>query len=460
MPKPLTAVLAQIAEKAPPRVILVGGSSDFLSQRAFHDIRDAIVAANPNMAMESFEPGTELAAIIDSYRTMSLFAATRLLVVPEVNAFVSAKELLSLYQKAAADWKTAKTDRKRTSAVAKLLHVLGLVGADLDLTDRQIADALGMPLDALLTDMLAFCRATGKKAGRGEDDAALLTEAIARGGADGTLLLMRTGEIPEDSATIDLIDRHGAVVVCDLTRDAFNSALQSAIEELAEEAGVRFDAKAISTLRQRLGIDRTLADKFSREVPDLRLAVSEAERLITLAGAGGRVGAEVVEGEVSALEGGARYELASLFSEGKMIEAVAKLRDLVAQARREDARASLDILYGRYLFPIADEIRQTIGILSFARVNKMDLQKTIAYNRFRETIADRLGEYLRENGIVRQKPHPFPLHKKWEAARSQNEQELFRALATIADLDVKRKSGGVPVDLGLEMFLLSRVPSS
>ncbi len=456
MPKPLTAVLAQIAEKISPKVILVGGSSDFLSQRAFHDIRDAIIAANPNMAMESFEPGTDLASIIDSYRTMSLFASSRLLIVPEVNAFVSANELLSLYQKAAADWKTAKTDRKRTSAAAKLLHVLGLVGVDLDMTDRQIADALGMPLDALLADMLAFCRTTGKKAGRGEDDAALLTEAIARGGAEGTLLLMRTGEIPEDSATVDLIDRHGAVIVCDVTRETFSTALQSAIEELAEEAGVHFDAQAITMLRQRLGIDRILGDKFSREVPDLRLAVSEAERLITLAGVGGRVGAELVEREVSALAGGARYELASLFSEGKMIEAVAKLRDLVAQARREDARASLDILYGRYLFPIADEIRQTIGILSFARVNRMDLQKTIPYNRFRDTIADRLGEYLKASDIVRQKPHPFPLHKKWGAAGGQNEADLFRALAAIADLDVKRKSGGVPVDLGLEMFLLSR----
>jgi len=164
----------------------------------------------------------------------------------------------------------------------------------------------------------------------------------------------------------------------------------------------------------------------------------------------------VVEREVTALEGGARYELASLFSEGKIIEAVSKLRDLVAQARREDARASLDILYGRYLFPIADELRQTIGIISFARANKIDLQKTMQYNRFKDTLADRLGDYLKANGIVRQKPHPFPLHKRWEAARGQSEEELFRALAAIADLDVKRKSGGVPVDLGLEMFLLSR----
>jgi DNA polymerase III delta subunit len=456
MPKPLNTVLAQIAERKPPKVILVGGSSEFLSQRAFHDIRDAIVAASPNIALESFEPGTDLGDIIDSYRTMSLFASARLLIVPEVNAFVSAKELLSLFQKAASDWKSAKTDKKRTSSAAKLLHVLGLAGADLDMTDRQIADALGVPLDALLTDMLAFCRATGKKAGRGEGDAALLTEAISRGGAAGTILLMRAGEMPDESSTVELIDRTGAVVICDVTRDSFNSALQSAIEEIAEEADVRFDAKAIAALRQRLGIERMLGDKFSRDVPDLRLAVSEAERLATLAGAGGRVGADLVEREVSAVEGGARYELASLFSEGKMLEAISKLRDLVAQSRREDTKASLDILYGRYLFPIADELRQTIGIISFARANRIDLQKPIQYNRFKDTIADRLGEYLKENGIVRQKPHPFPLHKKWEAAREHTEADLFRALAEIADLDIKRKSGGVPVDLGLEMFLLAR----
>src|SRR6266550_391106 len=241
MSKPLPAVLAQIAEKSPPRAILIGGSSDYLSQHAFRDVRDAIVAANPNIAIESFEPGTELSAIIDSYRTMSLFGSARLLIVPEVNAFVSAKELLSLFQKAATDWKSAKTDRKRASSAAKLLHVLGLAGADLDMTDRQIAEALGMPLDALLTDMLAFCRETGKRAGRGAGDAALLTEAIARGGAAGTLLLMRAGEIPEESSTIDLIDRSGAVVLCDVTRESFNAALQTAIEEIAEEADVRFD---------------------------------------------------------------------------------------------------------------------------------------------------------------------------------------------------------------------------
>ncbi|MDQ6800219.1 MAG: hypothetical protein M3041_05215 [Acidobacteriota bacterium] len=456
MSKSLPAVLAQIAAKTPPRAILVGGSSEYLSQRAFRDIRDAVVAASPNIAIESFEPGTELSAIIDSYRTMSLFSSARLLVVPEVNAFVSAKELLSLYQKAAADWKSAKTDRKRASASAKLLHVLGLVGADLEMTDREIADALSLPLDALLADMLAFCRATGKKAGRGEDDAALLTEAIARGGAEGTILLMRTGEVPEDSATIELIDRAGAVIVLDITRDNFNGALQTAIEEVSEEAGVRFDAKALSALRQRLGIDRILGDKFARDVPDLRFAVSEAERLAMLAGDGGRVTADIVEREVSMQEGGARYELGSLFSEGKMIEALSKLRDLVAQSRREDSKAPADILYGRYLFPIADELRQMIGIISFARANKIDLSKPMQYNRFKDTLADRLGEYLKSHGIVRQRPHPFPLHKKWEAARDQNEAELFRALAEIADLEVKRKSGGVPVDLGLEMFLLSR----
>ena len=457
MPKALNTVLSQIAEKKIPLVILVGGSSEFLSQRAFREIRDAVVAATPNLAVESFEPGAELAGIIDSYRTMSLFAATRLLIVPEVNAFVSSKELFSLYEKAGNEWRSAKTDRKRTTASAKLLHVLGLVGADLEMPDPAIAAALGLPLESILTDMLAFCRATGKKAGRGEDDAALLTEAIARGGAAGTILLMRTGEIPRDSATIELIDRQGAVIVCDVTRESFNAALEQAIEDLASEAEVRFDPKAIAVLRQRLGIERTLSDKFSRDVPDLRLAASEVERLITLAGSGGRVTADLVEREITAVEGGARYELASLFSEGRYIEAVAKLRDLVAQARREDARASFDVLYGRYLFPLADELRQMIAIVSFARAQRLDLRKSIPYNRFKDTVADKLGEYLKGHALVRQKPHPFPLHKKWEAAGKETEENLFRALATLADLEVKRKSGGVPVDLGLEMFLLSRV---
>lgn len=457
MPKPLQAILAAIAEGKAPRVLLIGGNSEYLSERAFHDVRDAIVERNPGISVETYEPGTELAAILDSYRTMSLFGGSRLLIVPEVNAFVSAKEIASLYDKAVSDWKTAKTDRKRSSSAAKLLHVLGVAGADLEMKDRAIADALGVALDATLTDMLAFCRTTGKKAGRGEDDAALLMEAIGRGGAAGTLLLMRTGEIPRDSATVDLIDRNGAVIVADLTREGFVSALEQAVGAISSEGNVKFDANALVRLRQRLGIDRVLADKFSKDIPDMRTALSEVERLVTLAGAGARVTADMVEREVSAVEGGARYEFGSLFSEGKILEAVAKLRDLVAQGRRDDPKMPVDMHYGRFLFPLADEVRQMIGIHSWARAQNVNLRQSMPYNRFKDTVADRLGDYLKQYGLVRQRPHPFPLHKKWEAARSTSEAELFRALAAIADLEVKRKSGGLPADVGIETFLLQRV---
>ncbi|HEX7832780.1 MAG TPA: hypothetical protein VF787_24220 [Thermoanaerobaculia bacterium] len=457
MPKPLKTVLSNIHDGKPPRVLLVGGSSDFLSEQAFHEIRDAIVAKNPSISLETYEPGTELAAILDSYRTGSLFGGSRLLIVPEVNAFVSAKEIASLFDKAVADWKSAKTDRKRASASAKLLHILGLAGCELDMQDRQIADALGVALDATLTDMLQFCRTSGKKAGRGEDDAALLMEAIARGGAAGAMLLMRTGDVPRDSTTIDLIDKHGAVVVADLTREGFVSALDQAIAAVASEANVRFEPNAIARLRQRMGIDRILADKFSKEIPALRIVVNEAERLATLAGSGGRVTPDMIDREIAAVEGGARYELGSLFTEGKIIEAISKLRDLVAQARREDPKGSSEIHYGRYLFAIPDELRQMIGIHSWAKAQNVNLRAPMTYNRFKDTIADRLGDYMKTFGLVRQRPHPFPLHKKWEAARRYSEAELFRALSEMADLEIKRKSGGLPVDLGLETFLLSQL---
>lgn len=457
MPTKLQNVLNAIGQGKTPRVLLVGGSSDFLSEQAFHEIRDAIVAKNPSISVEHYEPGSELPAILDSYRTGSLFGGARLLIISEVNAFVSAKEIASLYEKAVADWKGAKTDRKRASSAAKLLHVLGLAGVDLEMTDRVIADALGVSLDPTLTDILAFCRNTGKKAGRGEGDASMLMEAIARGGASGAILLMRTGEVPRDSATIELIDKHGTVVVADLTREGFTAALEQAIASVAAEANVRFETAAITRLKQRLGIERMLADKFSKDVPPLRLAVSEAERLATLVGEGGRVTADVVEREIAAVEGGARYELGSLFTEGKIIEAVAKLRDLVAQARREDPKSSAEIHYGRYLFAIPEELRQMIGIHSWARVNNVNLRVSINYNRFKDTIADKLGDYLKAHGLVRQRPHPFPLHKKYEAARVYSEADLFRALAEVADMEIKRKSGGLPIDVGLETFLLSRL---
>jgi DNA polymerase III delta subunit len=457
MLRSLEAVLRSISNGKPPRVILVGGTSDFLAERASTSIRNAVVAANPAISVEAFEPASELSSILDSYRTMSLFGGGRLLIVPEVNAFVSRKELSALYDKAVADWKGARTDRKRMSSAAKMLHLLGLVGADLDMNDSAIAAAVGFSLEGVLSDILAFCRASGKKPTRGEDDASMLSEAIARGGASGTLLLLRTGEIPAASATVELIDREGAVVVCNLDRDEVVGALDDEIAQLAIESGATFDQKAVARLRQRLGIERTLADKFSRDVPDIRFAVSETERLLTLVGPGGRVTPELVDQEIASVEGGARYELGSLFLEGKMIEAVAKLRDLVAQARREDPRSAVDVHYGRFLFPLADELRQMIGILSFSRIAGIDLRQPMQYNRFKDTVAERLGDYLKANGIVRQRPHPFPLHKRMEAVRKATEEQLFEGLAALAEIDIQRKSGGVPADVALESFLLSRL---
>ncbi|HEX6972916.1 MAG TPA: hypothetical protein VF147_00860, partial [Vicinamibacterales bacterium] len=95
-----------------------------------------------------------------------------------------------------------------------------------------------------------------------------------------------------------------------------------------------------------------------------------------------------------------------------------------------------------------------IGIHSWARLQNVNLRASMQYNRFKDNVADKLGDYLKANGLVRQRPHPFPLHKKFEAARMYTEAQLFAALAQMADLEIKRKSGGLPVDVGLEMFLL------
>ena len=456
MPSSLTSLMTRIASGKVPEVILVGGNSEYLADRAFQQLRDAI-SARPGVSLEAYEPGAALSSILDSYRTMSLFGGARLIVVPEVNAFVQAKELGSLFEKALTEWRTAKTDRKRGTAAAKLLHVLGLVGADLEMSDEAIARTLGTPMSPQLADMLAFCRTTGKKPTRGEDDASLLTETVARGGASGTTLLMKTAEIPADSATVDLIDRKGAVIVADLSRESFNHVLEDAIAQIADEQGVSFDSRSIARLRQRLGIERILADKFSKELPDLRATLAEVERLCTLAGKGGRVTPAMIEAELEQNEGGARYELGSLFSEGKYLEAVAKLRSLVAQGRRDDPRSAIDIQYGKFLFPLADELRQMIGIHSYAKSQGISLSKSITYNRFKDTVADRLGDYLKSHGLVKQKPHPFPLHKKWEAARTTNQRELFQQLAALAEMDVRRKSGGLPTQVALELFLLNRV---
>lgn len=448
-------LLKRIGSGEPPPVILVGGDSEFLVDSSFHAIRDALTATG--LQVETFAAGTDLGQVLDSFRTHSLFGGKRLLILPEVNAFVTRKEISSLLEKSIGDWKTAKTDRKRSSAVAKLLHVLGLAGIDLDESDTAIAESLGLKkTESAFAALLQSARDSGKRPSRGENDAAMLAEAATEGGAPGSILLMRTGEVPVDSATVAAIARGGAVVVRNLTREDFDTALSVAVNQISESAGVRFDPQAIRELRVRLGVERILADKFAKDVPDLRQALNEADRLATFVGEGGRVTLEIVRQQVVEIGGGMRWELGSLFAEGKSLEAVSKLRDLVAQAARDEGKASDDIHYGRFLFAFADEIRQLIGIHSWARMNGIDVRRGIPYNRFKDTVAEPLSEYLKSHHLVRQKPHPFALHKRFESARLHDEAALLEALDQITEIEVGRKSGGPPVDVALETFVLGR----
>ncbi|MGA7616278.1 MAG: hypothetical protein WBX15_13975 [Thermoanaerobaculia bacterium] len=456
MPTTPAKLLASIESGSIPPVILVGGDNEYLSHSAWNAIRERIVASNPDVSIEPYPEGSDLGSIVDSFRTMSLFGGQRLLLVPEVNAFVTRKELDSLLQKAVGDWTSAKTERKRTSAVAKLLHVLGLVGADLEESDDSIAEALAISRrPPALGEMLSAARSSGKKPSRGEGDAALLSEAVAHGGANGTILLMRTGEIPLDSATVAAIDRAGAVVVCNLTQEEFPKAFEEGVREIVSAMEVSIDVAAVKLLQQKLGIERVLTDKFSKEVPDLRMPLAELERLATFVGRGGRITARVVDEQIASVAGGARYEFASLYSERKPVEAIAKLRDLVAQSRRDDPNMPVDMHFGKYLFALAEEVRQLIGVRSFVRKNGIDPKRSIPYNRFKESLAPALGEFLVQHRLARQRLHPFALFRKFEAAAGFSEQQLLETLEQIAKIEVDRKSGGIGAELGLESLVLS-----
>src|SRR5687767_4549163 len=91
-----TEILRDLERGSVPPIILVGGDNEYLSDRAFSAIRRTLLESGAGRSVESFSEGADLGVVLDSYRTHSLFGGARLLVVPEVNAFVSRKELASL----------------------------------------------------------------------------------------------------------------------------------------------------------------------------------------------------------------------------------------------------------------------------------------------------------------------------------------------------------------------------
>ena len=451
----LEQALARVRENL-PSVILIGGNNDFLVGRAWTSLAETVEQSHPDVQMEHWTEGADLARVAESFRTSTLFSSKRLLLVPEVNAFVTARELDTLVEKAVKGWESARTERKRKTSAAQLMHAIGLIGVRLDLPNAEILEALAATTHKkTIAEILEFSRESGGSASRGEGDAAIIGAMVENGGATGTHIALRTGEIPNSSATIDAIDRAGIIIRCDLSRETFNVAFESALDDVASEWEVRFEPAAISTLRELLGIDRILGDKWSKELPDLGLAVSEIRRLAAFAGVGGTVTRSIVAKQIDRREGGARFEVTSLVADGKPIEAVEKLRELVVQAKRDRPATPDEIAFGSFVPMLAEELRVLVAIAAWCRIR--GVRSSGGYNRFKASLADQLLDDLEARGLMKRRLHPFPLFKKFETVSSgrYGERALVECLRRLSEIEMERKSGGVPVQIGLETALVA-----
>ncbi len=75
-----------------------------------------------------------------------------------------------------------------------------------------------------------------------------------------------------------------------------------------------------------------------------------------------------------------------------------------------------------------------IGIDLFAGVHNLDLRQSMTYNRFKDTLAERLGDYLKSSGIVRQRPSLSALQEMEGGAIAPGRAALAM-LALLAHLD-------------------------
>ena len=150
-----------------------------------------------------------------------------------------------------------------------------------------------------------------------------------------------------------------------------------------------------------------------------------------------------------AVEGGART------SSARCPEGRSSSRDQAARSSRT-GRAKIRRARPRFIRPLSLAIPETLRNARIQSWRARQREPPPSEYTASKPIADKIGDYSSARPRA-DAPHPFPLHKKFEAARGYSEADLFRALGEIADLEIKRKSGGFPVDVGLETFMLSRL---
>lgn len=438
---------------APP-AILVSGDVDFFVEEAAARVRNAL--AGPDTEVLRFEDDAPSEAVSDALLNRSLFATHRIVEL-DISRLLGTDSPGRLVTKALEGWAKGGAGGRREAfkAARALLAALDLPpGGDPAENAESAAKRVRKKDDAPLLAEILKELPEEKSGGPAVLKAALRT-LLERGGNDkdkvkikkndGTVALLTAVSPPAGVDLLQEITARGLVLEKSVGEDP-GPELRRLAEARAKDREVTLDPGAIERLLARTDA-RKKESRESAQRTDSASFLAELEKLFEWAGKGGRVRAADVEANV----------------EDEASEDVYGFYDAIGRRDAGDALARLERLFdgrdvrqGDRVFEKIDEIwpTQVLGVIA-GEVRRMLLLRArleeavpggfdagMSYATFQARILPR----LLATGGGKSSMHPFALYKASQRSSRFTVRELARALSRAADVDVRLKSSGPPLE--------------
>jgi DNA polymerase III delta subunit len=432
-----------------PAAILVSGDVDFFVEEATTRVREAL--ADKDTEVLRFEDDAPSEAVSDALLNRSLFAAQRIVEL-DISRLLGTDSPGRLVTKALEGWEKGGAGGRREAfkAARALLAALDLpAGGDPAENAEAAARRVRKKDDAPLLAEILKELPEEKSGGPAVLKAALRT-LLERGGQDnkkndGTVALLTAVSPPAGVDLLQEITARGLVLEKSVGEDP-GPELRLLAAARAKEREVALDPGAIERLLARTDARR----KEGRETAprtDSASFLAELEKLLEWAGKGGRVRAADVEANVEDEASEDMYGFYDAIGRRDAGDALARLERLF------DGR---DVRQGDRAFEKIDEIWpiQLLGVIA-GEVRRMLLLRArldeavpggfdagMSYATFQARVLPRL--LATEGG--KSSMHPFALYKASQRSSRFTVRELARALSRAADVDVRLKSSGPPLE--------------
>jgi len=445
--------------KLPAAYIIFG--EEMLCKQVFAAVlEDLLPESERILKHEPFDGGeASLFDVLERVNTYSLMSAAKVVSLQHARLFDASQDPAQFAEKAAEAW-DQKNPKKAAALFMRFLAAAGIPLEDAAGEDyAAVTEVLrkGVSGAERIAELADHCRLNGMKVPVVRDEGTAFLRALEKGFPQGHYLLVTTDVMDRRKKIYKELKKVAVLVNCTVPkgdrqadRVEQQKVLADSIRRNLAEAGKTLDGDAFRQMIDLIGFD-------------LRTFVNSVDKLIAFVGERGRITSADVHALLRRTKKDPIYEISNAVADRRTGRVLNLVDDLLEEKNSHPLMV---------LAMLVNQIRRLLLVKGFLQETGGGWRNGMSFNQFKtevfpvvrsrdEELLALLSGWQEElsaktgdgGGRRRKKPKsgatiirgggsPYPVYQLFVKAQKFSTRELRRALADLAEVDIRMKSGG------------------